>query len=503
LVEQAAYGVRLPGVLLSPPIQRFLRFAFSVAGALISSVAATEACSCVSSDSPAPCELYKKVDIAFVGRAIHVPPDRAAGRVRFRLTQALKGVAGPEVSVLNQESGMDCGYQFEEGQDYVVFAERNATGAIDIGPCTSTVWRIHVPDFAAPQFRRESAEAVAFAESLRKPATGGRIFGEVRIDVPFVSPDDRDDGERLVDGATITLQGPGEGRRTTTIKGRYEFTGLPRGTYRVSVTMPDGLPPARSARPPEHLVEQGGFRFDYLPDYTRSVTIGDARSCGYAPFAAVFDGEVAGSIVNDDGTPAKTLAVEIFPSTIDPRRQGSFHGPTAYTDSHGAYRFEHLPPGRYIVGINLRDLLKPVRATPYRQPGDDEPSIIELGSGTHIELGVLRLPPSSAKRQIAGTVKWSDGRALRRVRVQVFEDRPGVLGPISRGAEVGADGTFSTELFEGRTYIVKAEAADPRGWWDTSTDEPIPPIAVTAMTIKLDGDRQDLLLVLVPARDRP
>ena len=451
-----------------------------VAGVLISSVAATEACTCGRVDSPAACELYKKFDIAFVGRAIHVPPNRAAGRVRFRLTQALKGVAGPEVSVLNEESGMGCGYQFEEGQDYVVFAERNAAGAIDIGPCSSTVWLIHLPDFAGAEFRRESAEAVAFAESLRKPATGGRIFGEVRIDVPFVSPDDHDDGQKPVDGATVILQGPGEGRRTTSIKGRYEFTGLPRGTYRVSVTMPDGLPPARSARPPEHLVEQGGFLFDYPPDYTRSVTIGDARSCGYAPFAAVFDGEIAGSIVNDDGTPAEGMTVEIFPSTIDPRRRDSFYGPTACTDSHGAYRFERLPPGRYIVGINLRDVLMPVRATPYRQPGDDGPSIIELGNGTHAELGVLRLPPPSAKRQIAGTVKWSDGRALRRVSVEVFEDRPGVLGSSSRTANVGADGAFSTELFEGRTYIVKAEAADPRGWWDMSTDEPIPPIAATA-----------------------
>lgn len=489
---------------MSRQIQQILRLAFLVAGVFISSVAATEACTCGRIDSPAACELYKNFDIAFVGRAIHVPPNRAAGRVRFRLTQTLKGVAGPEVSVLNEESGMSCGYQFEEGQDYVVFAERNAAGDIDIGPCTSTVWQIHVPDFAASEFRRQSAEAVAFAESLRKPATGGRIFGEVRIDVPFVSPDDRNDGQKLVDGATITLKGPGEGRRTTSINGRYEFTGLPRGTYRVSVTMPDGLPPARSARPPEHLVEQGGFMFDYPPDYTRSVTIAETRSCGYVPFAAVFDGEVAGSIVNDDGTPAKGTTVEIFPSTIDPRRQGFFHGPSAYTDSHGAYRFERLPPGRYIVGINLQELRMEVRATPYRQPGDDEPSIVELASGTHVELGVLRLPPPSAKRQIAGTVRWSDGRALRGVRVKVFEDRSGVLGSISfRTENVGADGAFSTELFEGRTYIVKAEAADPRGWWDTSTDEPIPPIAATAMTIKLEGDRRDLLLVLVPDRDRP
>ena len=236
----------------STRILRILRLAFLVAGAFISSVKATEACTCGGVGSRAACEQYQKFDVAFVGRAIDVPPDRAEGYVRFRVTHELKGVAGPEVSVLNEESGMGCGHQFEQGQDYVVFARRNAAGVIDIGPCSSTVWRIHPPGFAAPEFRRQSAEAVAFVESLLKPATGGRIFGEVWIGVPFSSPDDHDDGQKLVDGATVILQGSAE-RRTTSIKGGYEFTGLPRGTYGVSVIMPDGFPPARSARPPEHI----------------------------------------------------------------------------------------------------------------------------------------------------------------------------------------------------------------------------------------------------------
>jgi hypothetical protein len=88
------------------------------------------------------------------------------------------------------------------------------------------------------------------------------------------------------------------------------------------------------------------------------------------------------------------------------------------------------------------------------------------------------------------------------VTVEIFEDRPGILGSISRGATVGADGSFSAEIFEGRTYIVKAEAVDPRGAWDTATDQPIPPIGTAAVTITLDRDRTDLRLVLLPDRER-
>jgi hypothetical protein len=72
---------------------------------------------------------------------------------------------------------------------------------------------------------------------------------------------------------------------------------------------------------------------------------------------------------------------------------------------------------------------------------------------------------------------------------------------ILRSVNVEADGLFSAEVFEGRTYVVKPEAADPRGWWDMTSDQPIPPTATTSVTITLVGDRTDLLLLLVPHRD--
>jgi hypothetical protein len=97
-------------------VQHIVRIALLVTGTVISSVAATEACTCVPYDSPAACELYKKADVAFVGRVTEVPPHFAAGHVRFQVTQALKGVAGPQVSVPNAESGVSCGYApFDSG----------------------------------------------------------------------------------------------------------------------------------------------------------------------------------------------------------------------------------------------------------------------------------------------------------------------------------------------------------------------------------------------------
>lgn len=276
----------LQDALLLRHMRRVVRCAVVAAAALMSFAGAVEACSCLSIDSPPACELYKRPGlVAFVGRAVQVPPNRAAGRVRFRVTQAIKGVAGPDVSVLNEESGAACGHQFQQGEDYVVFASRNADGDIEIARCSDTIWRVHVPDFAYPAFRRRAAEAVAFAESLRIPAVGGRIFGDVSLLVPIPFQAGSED-TKLVDGAKVTLRGSGQVRRAVTAGGLYEFTGLPRGTFSVSVMMPDARTRAESARPAERLLSQHPFPFDYQREYTRRITITDARGCGYAPFEA-------------------------------------------------------------------------------------------------------------------------------------------------------------------------------------------------------------------------
>ena len=484
-------------------MRHILRITFLMVAGVISSVATTEACLCAHGEVSTACEMYPKADVAFVGRAIEVPPHRAAGPVRFRLTHALKGVAGPEVTVLNEDSGIGCGYPFTQGEDYVVFARRTLDGDVMI-TCLSGIWMVRVPEFAYPAFRRRAAEAVAFTASLlRRPATGGRIFGEVSVRVPFSGPDD--DETKPVDGATVFLRSPGKERRATSVEGRYEFTGLTPGTYSVSVMMPADFPPARSARSAEHLGSQAGFpQFGLEPELTQTISITDARACGYARFETEFDGEIAGTVVGNDGAPVKGLRVHVFPATIDPQRQ-EFSGASVETDPLGVYRISKLPPGRYTVAINPRDEASdsmPFPATFYRERGSDEPSVIELGDGTHVELDAFRLPPPTAKRQIGGTVTWSDGRPLSDVRVDICEDRSGRLGEYCRRSAVSADGRFSVAMFAGRTYNVSADAADPRGRWDKATDQAIPPIGTAGMTLRLDSDVGGLRLVLVP-RDEP
>jgi Carboxypeptidase regulatory-like domain len=317
------------------------QFLLSIAAVLGASVATIEACSCRSIDSPSACELYGRLPVAFVGRAIKVP-EGAGGTVRFRILHALKGVQGREVSVLTADSRFGCGYPFGSGGEYVVFAGRNKNGDIEIGPCSGTVWRTDLD---------KSALTVAFAESLGKPATGGHIFGEVELAYPTMI----DEGARKpVEGATVILRGGGkERRRSTSANGRYEFVGLPPGTYRVSVSMPEGLPAARSTRIPENLANAKVPEL-YERESSRSVTIAGARSCGYAPFLAAsavpLKRWLSGTVAWEDGRPLGLVYLRISEyryGRLGDTRLARVHPPGAF----GIELFE----GRYVIKAEAND----------------------------------------------------------------------------------------------------------------------------------------------------
>jgi hypothetical protein len=239
-----------------------------IAGLLLASAGTVEGCTCSGSDVAAPCELYRKAPVAFVGRVVGETTD---GLLRFQVSRRLKGVPAGQVRVVAHDSVFGCGFRFGKGEEYVVFAERNKDGVIEVFECSDTVWSTTW---------NVSYAAVAFVESLRKPAAGGLVYGEVELLMAATNP-----WKKPVEGAAVILRGGGEERRTTTVKGRYEFAGLPAGVYTVSVSMPAGLPPALSTRVPENAGNQLG-RPPYNPEPSRRVTITHNRSCGYAPFEA-------------------------------------------------------------------------------------------------------------------------------------------------------------------------------------------------------------------------
>jgi hypothetical protein len=384
---------------------------------------------------------------------------------------------------------MGCGYPFEEGRDYVIFASRNKDGAVEITPCNMDIW---------PLARAEAADVLGFLDSLEKPATGGRIFGEVMLVTRSFT--EAEVAPEPVDGTLVFLSGGGIQWQTTVVAGRYEFSGLSAGTYEVSVDVPKGMPAAFSVRPPE-----GSPPFEKLVReerlYKRSVTIAHARSCGYAPFAAMFDGRLTGVVVNADGSPARGIDVEAVPIEIDTRRSEYF-GAIGTTGDEGKYEIRGLAPGRYTVGVNLRDVVKgwaPYPAVAVTRDGVREPEPVELSTGERRELPPLRLPPKVVKHRLSGIVEWSDRRPLGRVSLVISEADRGAANSHVLTTYTEADGTFSIELFEGRTYDLRARELEPgRRSRQPGTAEPYE-LGAGTMTFTLLGDPRALRVVLTPA----
>jgi hypothetical protein len=228
-----------------------------------------EACMCRMSLAAA-CEVYGQYAVAFVGRIVKA--GYSGGDARIRIDRAWKGAKAGAVEVMRNEANFSCGYRFERGADYVIFARRNGKGEIQIEQCSSTIWKAPTP---------AHADGIRFLESLSRPPSGGWIFGTV----DYIAPNTGylGDGARPVEGAIAIAKGPVE-KRTSVVRGRFDFEGLPPGRYWVRVEVPAWLPKPRSIR-----AQEGADVFQQLEPpgqgrVERVVTISHDRSCAFNPF---------------------------------------------------------------------------------------------------------------------------------------------------------------------------------------------------------------------------
>jgi hypothetical protein len=100
---------------------------------LLLSVESGFACTCVE---PSNIESFKLADAVFFGKAVNVGYFRSG--TAFRVERAWKGVSISEVTVLTNPNVSSCGFRFEEGKSYVVYARKGSDGEYHTGSCTGT-----------------------------------------------------------------------------------------------------------------------------------------------------------------------------------------------------------------------------------------------------------------------------------------------------------------------------------------------------------------------------
>jgi hypothetical protein len=303
------------------------------------------------------CEDFWKTPAVFVGRVEAVKAIRNQGssgpdeRVRFTVTETLRGTTAREIEIFNYFD--NCDFRFAPDQEWVIYAfRRESSEGLTTSICTRS----------APL--RAAAEDLAYGRAaLLRSADKGRIFGQLTSS--------HKSGDIAAPGIRISLAG----LRSEPISaltdeyGRYEIL-APAGSYRLTAALPAGM-----------TVRSGGGSVE-LPD-NRACVVADLRADKGAeplyPFAgrtttksavrrveieggsqraagdlilpeATRTAQITGIVVHADGRPAAGVKVRTkaaFDST-------SFPWTTIRTDSRGAFSFA------LVIGMRYRLVAEPV-----------------------------------------------------------------------------------------------------------------------------------------------
>jgi hypothetical protein len=418
--------------------------AFFVLVGLAVTPSTASACSCMAS-GPA-CQAFWKTDAVFdatvdgieaatgpardLGDRIVSSPEK---RVRMTVRQALKGVTatGP-LDVYTAEHDAACGYDFKPGHRYLVFAwKRPADGRWVASICSAT------------QEYDGTGETAAFIASLTEPGKGGRVFGTVRtLDKSFDYQ--HTSTERRL-SAKVRLVGAGRERLTTSTNGAYEIRGLEPGRYQLEVEPPAG----------------------YASNYTsRNVDIPNERACQEETFHLAPAGRVTGVVLAADDRPAVNVQIELTTPETPAHPTYGLAILGARTGNDGTFEIAGVPPGKYILGVNLKDLpsqYNPYARTVYPSDGSGD-GIVQIGTTGSYDIGTWKLPPPLRVVKVSGVATWADGKPAAGMYVGVWDvtGNPVEWARGAGGAQIAADGTFTIELREGRTYTFMARDKSSR-----------------------------------------
>ena len=120
-------------------------YAAVILACLLTSDTRLAACECVGPISP--CLAAEQSQAVFVGRVTGIsdvePPSQGgarffAKRVVFTVTETFRGDLPEGVTVFTGSGGGDCGFKFDAGKTYLVYAHQEKSGQLSTGICART-----------------------------------------------------------------------------------------------------------------------------------------------------------------------------------------------------------------------------------------------------------------------------------------------------------------------------------------------------------------------------
>ena len=114
---------------------RKISLSMTLALATLFTADAVLACSCAP--LPEPQQARDQADAVFTGTVLGITQEDNRRLVRLRVEEAWKGARCEEVTITTGLGDSDCGYAFQEGQAYLIYADKQR-GRLSTNLCTRT-----------------------------------------------------------------------------------------------------------------------------------------------------------------------------------------------------------------------------------------------------------------------------------------------------------------------------------------------------------------------------
>jgi hypothetical protein len=391
-------------------------------------VCAETARACQCAEAGPPCQEFWKADAVFVATVVSksavTTADREVVAVHLTSDQVFRGdLGGREIDVMTGFGQGDCGYPFEVGKKYLVYASRwEKDQRLYSGLCSRT------------RLLTEAEEDLAYFRNLPRENSGAKILVNVTKLTTPIEDDSRFDLAPMA-GLRVTAERDNkrlEGK--TDENGSYDFTGVSPGKYTVRVYFSD---------------EAENFE-----NYEIDV---EDRGCASVPILYNVGGEIEGRVVDENGQPASGVKVDLI--RVEDAASDSPKGKVRFTNGEGHYRLTDVPPGKYVLGVNLIGTLNPhcprERAY-YVNPNNSlQAGYVEMKARQMVKDYDIQLSRGAPERDIEGVVVWPDGKPAVRAVVNLMTANDPIY-MVGGQKVVDARGRFVLKGIEGCSYRVNA-----------------------------------------------
>jgi hypothetical protein len=342
----------------------------------------TEACTCAFGDGPACQEAWRQsVDAILLGRVEKIEAVQGtmgapagamsmtlmgrANRVTIAVEESYRGTSEKTAQVYTAASEAACGFSFQEGERYLVFAAK-ANGQLVVSLCSAT------------RPAKYAAEDIDYLRSLPSLPTTARAYGTLKrytydpdfkpkfepsIMDHYRPPEEEYRAMAAMPGTVVRVKtADGSHEATVDEQGDWEIRSLPAGSYEIAVDLPKNMILDTDFGIRGQLAAKGCSRVDLRAESNGHI---QGRVSSDPPLSKYYLAQIAVLRAEDAEADLVRPPFEIFPDSSD-----------------GTFDLGPLPPGKYYLVAILNNHDLDVAAV--FDPGVENPqkaTIIQLGDG--------------------------------------------------------------------------------------------------------------------------